>query len=124
MGDLILPGGNIDPGMLKPPSPDTQVLANMLNQIGMLLQGVQMQLDTLIRMESNETTRAEVKSRIRRADEIQQERIDRDRADQERAAQANAEKARTEGEDMALEDAADEMIPPVLAVVPDRPDSE
>ncbi len=121
MADLILPGGvGIDPNSLKPPSPDTQLLANMLNQIGMLLQGVQMQLDTLIRMESNETSRQEVKSRIRRADEIQQERVERDRAEQEKAAQANAEKARATGE----EDAADEMIPPVLAVVPDRPDSE
>ena len=78
---LVLPGG-MEVNMANP-SPDAQLLAGGLQEIVYLLggnpntnqpgviqmlQGVQMQLDTLIRMEANETSKNEIKRRIQKAD--------------------------------------------------------
>jgi hypothetical protein len=74
MGEIVLPDGTrIGDQALAPPSVDAQFLAQGLQHVLNALQGIQMQLDALIRMESQETSRSEMKSRIRRADEMAQE---------------------------------------------------
>lgn len=81
---LLLPGGvRVDPSVMQGPSPDTQLLFQVLQAImfilggnpqtqepgiAQLLQGLQMQMDTLIRLESGEVTKQEVKRRIEKAD--------------------------------------------------------
>jgi hypothetical protein len=72
--DLVLPDGTrVDGKALQPPSPDAQFLAQGLQAVINALNGIQMQLDALIRMESQETSRSEMKSRIRRADDMARE---------------------------------------------------
>jgi membrane protein involved in colicin uptake len=71
MPEIVLPDGTrIGDQALAPPSVDAQFLAQGLQQIINGINGLQMQLDALIRMESQETSRSEMKSRIRRADEM------------------------------------------------------
>ena len=87
---LLLPGGlRVDPTALQAPSPETQLLGGLLQAIlfalggnpqtgepgvAQLLQGLQMQMDTLIRMEAGEVTKQEIKRRIQKADAAAQAR--------------------------------------------------
>lgn len=94
--EIILPDGSrVDESALAPPSVDAQFLAQGIQQMINMLQGIQMQLDTMIRIESNETSRAEIKSRIRRADEIAKEQQARAEAE---AAERVAEMQRKDTE--------------------------
>lgn len=101
---LVLPGGlEVD---MSEPSPDTQLLASGIQQLIFLLggntqtgepgvlqmlQGVQMQLDTLIRMEAHETPRAEIKRRIEKADYASDKQM-RERQEAQQQALAEMEK--------------------------------
>lgn len=87
---LLLPGGvRVDPSVLQGPSPETQLLAGLLQTImfllggnpetqepgiAQLIQGLQMQLDTLIRMEAGEVSKQEIKRRIQKGDAAAQAR--------------------------------------------------
>ena len=90
MGGILLPDGTrIEDQALQPPSPDAQFLARGLQAIINTLSGIQVQLDLLIRMESQETSRSEIKSRIRRSDEAAQEALLKQQAEeQEKVAEA------------------------------------
>jgi len=88
---LLLPGGmRVDPGVLQSPSPETQLLGGLLQAIlfalngnpqtqepgiAQLLQGLQMQMDTIIRMEAGEVSKNEVKRRIQKADAAAEARM-------------------------------------------------
>lgn len=71
--DIYIPGI----GQIKPeesgPSVGEQLILQQLAEMTRVLNVVSLQLDLLLRMESNETPRSEIKSRIRRADEIMRE---------------------------------------------------
>ena len=100
MPEIVLPDGTrIGDQVLAAPSVDAQILAKGLQHILIALNGVQMQLDMLIRMESNETTRAEVKSRIRRADDAAAEKQLRDAAAVEEVLSESEDSVTADSED-------------------------
>lgn len=120
---LVLPGG-MEVNMADP-SPDAQLLAGGLQEIVYLLggnpnngnpgviqmlQGVQVQLDTLIRMEAHETPRAEIKRRIEKADFAADQRIEE--AKQAREAM-EAEEAAARAADNGFSALEDDDQPPV-----------
>jgi len=116
VADIILPDGTrIGDQAFAPPSVDAQFLAQGLQLILNALNGVQMQLDALIRMESNETSRSEIKSRVRRADEVALERRLKaeaeagTRAEEMEARDAEAKQVIAEREARLASEADDEM---------------
>lgn len=118
MGGILLPDGTrIEDQALQPPSPDAQFLARGLQAIINTLSGIQVQLDLLIRMESQETSRSEIKSRIRRSDEAAQEALLKQQAEeQEKVAEAQRIIAARADEVAAQEGVVEEGIAPVPVV--------
>lgn len=72
MPDIVLPGmGKVD--LEAGPSRDTTAILQALAEISNQLRIISLQNDLMLRMESNETSRSDVKSRIRQADELNQQ---------------------------------------------------
>ena len=91
---LLVPGaGVID---MTPPSADTQLIVQALGQLSQQLNVMSLQLDLLLRMESNETSRSDIKSRIRKADELMRA--------QRAAAESESESESPEGQPVPVEE--------------------
>ena len=86
MPGIVLPDGTrIDDEALSHPSVDAQFLANGIRALVSAINTVQLQLDTLIRMECGQVSRHEIKNRMEAADKFAREAQEKAEAEQKQS---------------------------------------